>query len=225
MRIFNYLAGLAVLVLVLTPLVHTGIARGDMSKREFVLDQSNTLPDGVNYATLIIEGNTLTSRVTFTVNALRAPYDSVNPSNFGLQEFSFNYDTTKVGNFDIIHPSNRWGFDTGANMDGFGCFQVRERTPDPPPGGLDRRESLVFTLELDEASQAVADYFVVAALKENGGIPDEGSFFFSARVAGFTEGSVGSHFIGGSTTFPAPGATLLGFIGLSTLAVLKRRLA
>ena len=81
----------------------------------------------------------------------------------------------------------------------------------------DRTDLLTFAFLIPDADHAVASNFAVLS----SGVAGQGNVFFAALVGGFgTE--PGSHFLGGSGAVPAPGATLLGLIGLATIAWIKR---
>lgn len=114
----------------------------------FFLDQSNKLPDGTNYLSVMLTENE-TGGVDFLVKTL-APLNDIAGSNFGIQKFGFSFVDGAWGEIsglpDHKHgKSNRHGDDFGKHetwdeisglpdhwrvknnkhMDGFGKFDIR----------------------------------------------------------------------------------------------------
>lgn len=214
---------IAVMGVVLILAVGASVANADMtSSGTWVLNQSNTFADGVyDYGQVTIDANATTGVVQFTVEAFNVQplYGSLN--NFGIDSFGFNYEnvTSSLGDWDWQALPTDWVYDAVANQDGFGSFDIRTAGP-----GSNRQVELSFEFKLPNASEAIASNFAVLA----GGNPDQGNVLFAAHVAGFSANGATSHFIGGpggSTAVPAPGAALLGMIGLATIAWLKRYFA
>jgi hypothetical protein len=171
------------------------------SSGSWLLTESNTFADGVNYGVVDIVADSTAGTVTFTVTAfdvqpLYGPLD-----NFGIQAFGFNSALDPSG-WSVALPDG-WSQDSG-NLDGFGFFAVSEDGV-----GWNRQNPLVFTITLDDASQAVVGNFVLMST----GTAGEGHAYFAAHVAGFGTGP-GSHYI---AAVPAPGAVLLAAMGLGLI--------
>jgi hypothetical protein len=73
----------------------------------YYLDQSNDLPDGINYAQVTISDG-IGGNIDFSVDVLENAF-SVSPgANFVMQAFSFNYDlslSVSSANIQDIDPS------------------------------------------------------------------------------------------------------------------------
>ncbi|MBN2561998.1 MAG: hypothetical protein JXQ75_13820, partial [Phycisphaerae bacterium] len=223
MRVSFPPAAMAVLVLVGL----AGPINADMTSGEWLLDQSNTFADGVDYGTVSITANDATGLVEFWVDASVVGDYGTLGNNFGIQSFGFNFQgissTPDQWNSDL--PAKWDQADGGGNMDGFGGFMVTEDGK-----GNSRRDPLHFTLTLPDAGEAVVSNFTVLSTDAYG----QGPVFFAAHVAGFGDDGTGtggyeSHYIGGSTPapapVPAPDATLLGLMGLCHIVWMKRRFA
>jgi cellulose synthase/poly-beta-1,6-N-acetylglucosamine synthase-like glycosyltransferase len=122
----------------------------------FFLDQSNALPDGTSYLSVM-----LTESVSGGVDFLVQTLDSLNSiagQNFGIQKFGFNFLDGSWG--EISNLSDDWRIMSNKSMDGFGKFDVRLQGQ-----GNSRTDSLGFTV--------------------NGASLGDFDSFFSAHVAGF----------------------------------------
>ena len=114
----------------------------------FFLDQSNKLPDGTNYLSVMLTENE-TGGVDFLVKTL-TPLNDIAGSNFGIQKFGFSFvdgswgeisnlpdhkqgkgyqhgdDFGKHETWDEISGlPNYWRVQNNKHMDGFGKFDVR----------------------------------------------------------------------------------------------------
>jgi hypothetical protein len=149
----------------------------------FFLDQSNKLPDGTNYLSVMLTENG-TGGVDFLVKTL-APLNDIAGSNFGIQMFGFSFvdgtwdeisglpdhkhgkgnrhgdDFGKHETWDEISGlPDHWRVQNNKRMDGFGKFDIRLAGR-----GNARTDSLSFTV--------------------NGVSLDDFGSLFSAHVAGF----------------------------------------
>ncbi len=122
----------------------------------FFLDQSNKLPDGTNYLSVILTENE-TGGVDFLVTTLD-PLNDIAGSHFGIQKLGFSFSGDAWG--EVTGLPDRWRVKNNKRMDGFGKFDIRLAGK-----GNSRTDSLRFTV--NDVS-----------------LSDFGSLF-SAHVAGF----------------------------------------
>lgn len=131
----------------------------------FFLDQSNKLPDGTNYLSVMLTENE-TGGVDFLVKTL-APLNDIAGSNFGIQKFGFSFadgswgeinsftdpkhgkskrhgdDYSKHKTWDQISGlPDHWSVQNNKRMDGFGKFDIRLAGR-----GNARTDSLSFTVD------------------------------------------------------------------------------
>jgi hypothetical protein len=180
----------------------------------YYLDQSNDLPDGINYAKVTISDG-VGGDIDFSVAVITSAF-SVSGSNFGMQDFSFNYNnslTVGPSNITNIDPST-WTISQDANAGGgFGKFDLQLSG-----SGSSRTELLTFTMS-GVSGDTVNDYALGYT-----GTPSSGEFF-AAHIAGFdTTNGVTSAQFGGSTPVPIPAAVWLfgsGLVGM--IGVVRRR--
>lgn len=103
----------------------------------FFLDQSNKLPDGTNYLSVMLTENE-TGGVDFLVKTL-APLNDIAGSHFGIQKFGFGLSN---GVFEEIENlPDGWKVKHNKRMDGFGRFDFRLQGK-----GWARTEELSFTV-------------------------------------------------------------------------------
>ena len=204
----------------------------------FLLDQSNTLDDGVSYLRVTVNDGT-NGAIDFTVEALSS-LTSLAGVNFGIQSFAFNL---VAGSFaesaDVTNLPWGWRARDSERMDGFGLFDIRLQGV-----GRTRMDSLTFSIDGVDGDTP-GDYAVLST-----GNADQGHQFFAAHVAGFStsggdpwddqddhqrwddqddHGRITSGFFGGSTSgseVPLPGAAWLFGAGIAgVLTRIKRRRA
>lgn len=205
---FNKLVQLTAL-----PLVLMG-TQASAATISYYLDQSNDLPDGINYAQVTISDG-LGDNIDFSVDVIASAF-SVSPSaNFGMQAFSFNYNNSlTVGSANIIDidPST-WGITQEANAGGgFGKFEF-----ELAGNGSTRTSQLSFSIS-GVSGDTVYDYAIGSTLN-----PSSGEYF-AAHIADFdTTNGVTSAQFSGSTLVPVPAALWLFGSGLLGLVAVSRR--
>ena len=183
----------------------------------YYLDKSNALPDGINYAQVTISDG-ISGNIDFSVDVIESAF-SVSPgANFGMQTFSFNYDTAiTVGSANIqdIDPST-WTVLQDANAGGgFGKFEFQLS------GNGSSRTSLLSFSIVGVSNDTVYDYAIGSTLK-----PSSGEFF-ATHIAGFdqTVGQTSAQFSGSTAVVPVPAALWLFGTGLIGLVAVSRRKA
>lgn len=185
----------------------------------FFLNQSNAtsvLPNGVNYAQVTISDNTtVVGDIDFDVQIIASAFTA--GSNFGMQTFSFNYDTSLTvgaGNITGISPVS-WTISQDANAGGgFGKFEFQLSGT-----GSARTSVLGFTIS-GVAGDSINDYAIGSTLK-----PGSGNFFAS-HIAGFVTSDANitsAQFSGSTPAVPVPAAVWLFGSGLLGLVGVARR--
>jgi hypothetical protein len=215
------------LITTLSVLVLTGftVFTAQSSSISYYLNLSNDLPDGVNYAQVTISDSvTVIGDIDFKVEVLSSAF-TVTGDNFGMQDFSFNYEpglVIEAENIQVNNP-NSWRVSSNKNAGGgFGKFDFQLSG-----NGSSRTELLTFTIS-GVTGDSIASY---AALSSLNPVSTE---YFAAHIAGFdpvcssvdpADGlclyTASSAKFGGSTVVPVPasvwllGSGLLGLIGMA----------
>lgn len=122
----------------------------------FFLDQSNALPDGTHYLSVMLTENG-TGGVDFLVQTLD-PLNDIAGRNFGIQKFGFSFSDESM--FEIVGLPDSWRVRENRRMSEFGKFDIRLQGR-----GKSRTDSLSFTV--------------------NGATLDDFDSLFSTHVAGF----------------------------------------
>lgn len=104
----------------------------------FFLDQSNSLPDDINYLSVMLEDNGF-GGVKFLVQTLK-PLNDVRERKFGIQKFSFSFLDDSWG--EISDLPDGWRVRHNRRMDGFGKFDIRLQGK-----GKNRTDELSFTVD------------------------------------------------------------------------------
>jgi hypothetical protein len=185
----------------------------------YSLDQSNALPDGIDYAWVTIsDSGTVAGDIDFVVelnpDALPLPGD-----NFGLQSFYMNVDEgIDLSEENISISTGGWSVASDRNAGGgFGKFELALKGK-----GNSRVEVLMFSISGIDGD-TIHSYAVSSPLN-----PASGEFF-AAHIAGFSSdpyGVTSAKFAGSSTSaIPVPAAALLFASALTALGWHRRRVA
>jgi hypothetical protein len=189
-------------------------AQASAATISYYLDQSNDLPDGINYAQVTISDG-IGGDIDFSVDVIESAFSISPGANFGMQTFSFNYDTALTisdSNIQDIDPSS-WTISQDASAGGdFGKFEFQLSGT-----GSSRTSLLSFSIT-GVSSDTVYDYAIGSTLN-----PSSGQFF-AAHIAGFDETyGVTSAQFAGSTSVPVPAAIWLFGSGLMGLIAVGRK--
>lgn len=180
----------------------------------YLLDQSNALPDGVDYAQVTIsDSDTVEGDIEFLVEliseALPAPGD-----NFGMQSFYLNVDeSVDVSAGTISIGTSGWSVNDDRNAGGaFGKYDVALKGK-----GNSRVDTLTFSISgIDD--DTIYSYAIGSSLN-----PSSGEFF-AAHIAGFWSDPYGvsSGKFAGSSPIPVPAAAWLFLSALGVLGCRRR---
>jgi hypothetical protein len=197
-----------------------GATTSQAASISFYLDQSNRLPDGVNYLQVTVADGA-SGAIDFTVTALQPLLDLAG-DNFGIDRFAFNVvGGTATERRDVTDLPRRWRAQNGGGMAGFGLFDIRLIGG----GWRKAQDPLTFSItgvDLDT---------VLSYVDLSTGRAIQGFSFFSARVVGLDPdwcepgvpgACVRQAFFGGAQAVPAPPAVWL--LGTAVAALAGRRL-
>lgn len=188
-------------------------AQSNAASISYYLDQSNDLPDGINYAQVTISDSADTNGdIEFTVEVLSDAF-TISDKNFGIQSFSFNYDDSlSLGDTNIVDLSeSAWKIAMNRNAGGgFGKYDIQLSGT-----GHSRTETLTFSIS-GVVGDSIYSYAIGSSLK-----PDANEYF-STHIAGFDKvfDKTSAKFAG-STVVPIPASVWLfgaGLIGLISIA-------
>jgi hypothetical protein len=182
----------------------------------YFIDQSNDLPDGVNYAQVTISDSTdVAGDIDFTVELLTDMF-VVGGNNYGMQSFLFNHDDAlSLDVSNITGLSQPWKISTGKNAGGgFSKFDVQLSGK-----GSSRTDLLTFSITGIDGD-SIYSYAIGSSLNP------AAEEYFSMHIAGFDEfeGFTSAKFAG-SLVVPVPAAAWLFGSGLIGLVAVARRKA
>jgi len=200
----------------------------------YYLNQSNALPDGVNYLQVTIADG-VDGAIDFTVTALE-PLLAVAGSNFGIQNFAFNVPNgSRTGASKVTNLAQGWRARNDFRMSTFGMFDIKVTG-----NGNSRLDTVTFSITGVDGDTPM-DYVNLSSKKASGG-----NQFFAAHVTGFKYGElcnapasqrirarlqgqvpcVSSAYFAGSLTadpVPLPATAWLFLTGIAGVAVRARR--
>jgi hypothetical protein len=187
----------------------------------FYLNQSNSLPDDVNYLQVNIADGA-DGAIDFTVIALQ-PLLDIAGENFGIEKFAFNV-LGGVGTWIDNVTAMPTGWQAGANtlVSGFGTYDLV--VDHQGSSGHDPVTFSITGIDLDT---------VMSYVGLSSGDSPQGPSFFSAYVGGFNFGDCADTtarskncyngaFFGGGTAVPAPAAIWLLGTAVGALVVRRR---
>ena len=211
---FNKLALNGFFKMVALPVMMASV-QAEAASISFYLDQSNDLADGINYAQVTISDSaTIVGDIDFTVEILDSAF-TVSGDNFGLQNFSFNYDPSLTIDTSNVVTSD-WSVSEGKNAGGgFGKFGLQLSGD-----GGSRTDILNFSIA-GVVGDSLESYALSSILS-----PSTGEYF-AAHIAGFdeTNGVTSAQFAGSTSVVPVPAAVWLFGSGLIGLVSVARRKA
>jgi hypothetical protein len=183
------------------------------------LTYSNDLANGATYATVVIDDEGAAGDINFTVtvNAAAFPEPLALPDNFGMQTFSFNYDSAldvPAGNINVskivnIDPGS-WEISEDKNAGGgFGKFEFEAKAD----RGNSRTQVLTFTMSGVE-NDTIESYAI--------GYNPGDTAYFASHIAGYsdTDGSSSGKF---ASVVPIPAAAWLFGSALAGLGWMRRK--
>ena len=192
------------------------LSQANAATISYYLDQSNALSDGVNYALVTIsDSTTAIGDIDFSVELLTSAF-TVSGANFGMQNFSFNYDPSlsiDASNITDTSPL-AWTVSEGANAGGgFGKYGFQLSGT-----GSSRTELLSFSIS-GVADDTISSYAMGSSLKP------AATEFFAAHIAGFDaiDGETSAQFAGSTSVVPVPAAVWLFGSGILGLVAIARR--
>jgi len=191
-----------------------GLITANAATQTYVLNESNSLPDGVNYATVTLSDGADASNleyVDFLVEVTTSAFTPVG-DNFGMDKFYFNINkalSVTAANIVDIDPAS-WVINTNKNAGGgFGFFDFETKG-----AGNSRTLTLSFSIA-NVLGDTIADY-------ARGDVEDGGEFF-SAHIGGFGEDGELSTKVAGSSPVPVPAAVWLLGSALGGLGFMSRK--
>lgn len=179
--------GLCILALVLAFAAQP--AKAAYQVKTYTFTQSNVLADGVNYGTVKVEsydgigatgGSLLTGQIRLTVTAATAPYTAGLGSNFGIQDFGFNFlnlsiNTAAEITANVTTVPTTWTFTVAPSGGGFGEFGQFNATD---TGTGHSRANPIAILISNQGTNAL----IANVTRTIGGTP---ASYFAAHVADF----------------------------------------
>jgi hypothetical protein len=195
------------------------VGQASAASMSYDLTLSNDLADGFTYATVTIddEGSANDVNFTVTVNAAAFPGPLALPDNFGMQTFSFNYDSAldlPLGNIDNsnivdVDPGS-WEIKNDKNAGGdFGKFDFQATGK-----GNSRTQVLTFSISGVE-DDTISSYAI--------GYTPESEAYFASHIAGYGDSVSGNTSGKFASAVPVPAAVWLFGSALGMHGWMRRR--
>lgn len=211
----------------LTLLLTAGVIRADYVTQTFSLNQSNHLPDGTHYGSVVVEaydgigaggGGLAAGQVRLTFSADALPIYGPLGKNFGLDSVAFNTDLSLTPG-QISAPSG-WALVAKDKLGGFGTFAWSATASKA------KYQSPTVTVLLSGlGADATLSHFLVPTLNGKGNAPAQGSALFAGRVVGFTASAATNDAKAHWTAVqaaPEPSSLALAALALGATACVRR---
>ncbi|MHB8474471.1 MAG: VPLPA-CTERM sorting domain-containing protein [Sulfuricaulis sp.] len=188
------------------------VAPSQAASVSFYLNESNRLPDDINYLSVNLTEN-MTGGVDVMARTLD-PLNNLGTKHFGIQKFAFSFDDGTMG--DVTGLPDGWQVKSDRRMIGFGKFDT---------GLLGRGDARTDTLNFTVNGVGIDDFEPFFAVKVTGLVDEfshSSAFFAGSLENGFSSPESGNTSVNVAPV-PVPAAIWLLSSGLVGLMGLARR--